>query len=560
MISTKDIQRLVKQADDLFVSEERVNAEQMWADISEFMLNNQSGIFFNKGGISSTHAIFNGTNGVTKGASKTRRVYDSTALQATQDLASAFQSTLTNPATVWSKIRFQSDILNDSQAASVWLEQVNDIIHRRLAESNFDTEIAKGYQSFVSMGNMALFHDVNPDSPSEFSFTAMHLAQIAWAEDKDSLVDSVFRNFRLTAKQAHERWGERIPEAIKKALEKSPYQEFEFIHIIAPRPKSQVKLNELGLAPAEKRPVASVYISKMGMKVVEEGGYYEMPVYVGRWGLLPNEVYGRGPGHLALPDVRTLNQVRQRGLEQLDLQVAPPILANQRDVFGQLDLRPRGISIVRDVNGVREMVSQARQDILQFNVEDLKNSIMKMFFLDKLLLPPRNETGEMTAFEVSERIDQMHRVLGPVLTRLNSELLQPLIVRCFKILLREGALPPLPPQVQELGLDVDIVFVNQLARAQQIQDLTATQQWLQQVGQLAQIDPQVVDLVDVDAGARGAARTLGVPEAFIKEQREVDAIRQQRAQQIQQAQTLEAGNMMADTAVKAQAALPTPEE
>jgi hypothetical protein len=527
MIQQKDVQQLLKQAEDLFVSEERANAEHLWSDISEFMLNNQSGLFFNKGATSSAAGTSSGASGTTKGARKTRRVYDSTALQATQDLASAFQSTLTNPATVWSKIRFQNDVLNDSKASSVWLEEVNDIIHKRLSESNFDTEIAKGYQSFVSMGNMALFHDVKAESPSEFTFTAMHLAQISWAEDKDNLVDSVFRNFRLTAKQAVERWGNDVPE---------------------------------GLAPAEKRPIASVYISKIGMHVVEEGGYYEMPVYVGRWGLLPNEVYGRGPGHLALPDVRTLNQVRQRGLEQLDLQVAPPILANQRDVFGQLDLRPRGISIVRDINGVREMVSGARQDILQFNVEDLKNSISRMFFLDKLLLPPRTETGEMTAFEVSERIDQMHRVLGPVLTRLNSELLQPLILRCFKILLREGALPPLPPQVQEMGLDVDIVFVNQLARAQQIQELQATQQWLQQVGQLAQIDPQVVDLVDVDAGARGAARTLGVPEAFIKEQREVDQLREQRAQQIQQAQMLEAANTMADTGAKAQAALPTPEE
>lgn len=540
-----DVQALTHRSEELFGSPERYNNDALWDELSEFTLNNQHGMFRES---TASFTDISTAMSTTAGSKKTRRLYDSTALQAVQDLASSFQGTLTNPATTWSRLRYQEDDLNDDEEAVKWLESVNHLMHNKFNESNFNTEIAKGYQSFVSLANMALFQETDEDGG--FRFTSIHLSQIAWAENKDSLVDTVYRKVTMTAKQAFERWGEDVHINIIKSLEKEPYKEFSFLHCVLPRDPKAVKLNEFGLAPGNLRPISSIYIDTTHMQLVEEGGYYEMPILVARWSLMPNERYGRGPGHLALPDTRTLNRVKQRGLESIDLQVRPPIFANQRDVFGQLDLRPSSISIVKDHRGIREFVSQSRTDILQFSVEDLKASIRSIYFLDKLLLPPRTETGEMTAFEVSQRVEQMQRVLGPVLSRLNHELLNPLVVRAFKIMLRSGELPELPDILKERGINVEIVFVNQLARAQQIQDVNTIQQWVQGLAGLAQLDPSVIDNINVDGIARHTAKILGVPEEAVQNTQVVQQARQARAQQAQQQQALEASVKVADISSK----------
>lgn len=536
-----DIKKLNLRADALFSSSERQNNEALWEELAEFMLNNQSGQFKAN---SATATDISGLNSTSPGSKRTRRLFDSTALQATQDLAAAFQGTLTNPATIWSKIRFKDEELNNDEDAVNWLENQNKLIHNSFNESNFNTEIGKAYQSFVTLANMLLLFEEDEDGG--FRFTSLHLAKVAWAEDKHGLVDSIFRKFTLTAGQAVDRWGSDCHPEILEAAEKRPDAEFSFLHCITPRDKKEVKLNSVGRASGDKRPIASVYIDTSHNIIVEETGYYEMPGLVARWGTMPGETYGRGPGHLALPDTRTLNRLKQRGLEAIDLQVRPPLFANQRDVLGQLDLRPGAVSVVKDHNGIREFVSQARGDILQFSVEELRASIKSIFFLDKLLLPPRNETGEMTAYEISQRIEQMQRVLGPTLSRVNSELLNPLIIRAFKILIRNGQTGPIPDILKERGIDIEIVFVNQLARAQQIQDVTNIQQWVQSVGVLAQLDPSIVDNINMDGVARHTAKILGVPEVAVQNQDVVEAIRQQRQQQMQAQQALEAGVQMAD--------------
>lgn len=544
------IEQIIQRSDRLFTEPQRTAFENIANELTEFMLNNQHGGFFNT---QSSTAAVSSSAATALGAKKTRRVYDSTAPQATQDLASAFQGTLTNPATIWSKLRYHNEALNNDEESVQWLEEVNKVMHNQFNESNFNTEIAKGYQSFVALANMVIFQeerDTPDDSFGGFRFTALHISQVAWTEDKENIVDTIYRRFNLSAKQAFEKWGDKVHAEIKKVLEKDPDREFSFLHCVAPRDPKKVKLNDVGRAASEHRPVESLYIDTEHHVLMEEGGYYEMPVFVARWSLMPDEKYGRGPGHLALPDTRTLNRLKQRGLEAIDLQVRPPIFANQRDVFGQLDLRPGGISIVKDHNGVREFISQARSDILQFSVEELRNSIRSIFFLDKLLLPPRTETGEMTAFEVSQRIEQMQRVLGPTLSRLNHELLNPLIIRAFKMLLRSGLLPEAPRAVLEAGIDVEIVFVNQLARAQQIQDVNTIQQWVQGLAMIAQLDPAVVDMIDGDGIAKHTAKILGVPEIAVANDEDVAAVREQRAQQAQQAQALEAGVKTADMASK----------
>lgn len=530
-----DGEHIKKRAEQAFNTIERKNFESIWDIITEFITPTQ-------------YKSFGATQ--TAGIKTTRRIFDSTAIKSNQDLSAAIHSTLTNPATQWTKLRFTNDELNNDPEAVSWLQQSNKLLHQELNESKFDQEMSKFYLLFPALGTSILFHEEKPlkedGTFGGFRFRAIHLSEIAFSENSDGVPDVAYRKFQITARQAVERFGkENVSQKILDCMEVNPDKEFDYIHALSPRDPAEVDSSSAIVAP-ENRAIASVYVNAEDGTISEEGGYHEFPLHIVRWETMPNEVYGRGPGQTAIPDVRTLNKLKEHSLEQQALALRPPLLANQRAVLGTLDVRPGAIGIVKDINGLKELQTSARFDVAQLSAEELKNSIRQIFFLDKLLLPPREEIGEMSATEVIERTEQMQRVIGPVISRLNSELLQPLVLRSFKMLLRGGRLPEPPASLQGLGLDLDISFVNQLARAQQFQDVSNIQSFAQQIGMLAQLDPSAVDLLDVDAAIKHIGKIMGIPEEVITNDKDVAATREQRAQ-LQQAQlAMEAGVAAAD--------------
>jgi hypothetical protein len=513
------VQEILGRVEKAFNSSERKNAETQWDELSKYLMPSASGTF--------------NVDVANKGGKKTTDIYDNTGIQANSDLASTFHSTLTNPATRWSNMEFDSAELNNDDEARTWLEDSRDRMHKALNQSNFDVEVASNYQLFTALGTMSLQHEALPlnldGSFGGFFFKAWHLSNIAYEENQYGKVDTIYRKFKWTKKQAEERWGNKIPKKIEESNDYN--QEFEFVHVIRPNAKFNPNdANAISL-PVKKMPWESLYIYKDEQEVVERGGYMEFPNHVTRWSLTPGEKYGRGPGHIAIPDVRTLNKMVELGLTAIARGIAPPIFTERRNILGSLALKPNGLTTVADINKIKEFNTNARSDLYQFTKEDYKNSIRQAFFLDKLLLPPREEVGEMTAFEVARRIEQTQRVLGPTFGRLNQDFLQPFVIRCFKMMMRAGAFAEPPRAVAELGLNIQIKFVNALARSQQIEEVTAIQQWTQILGGLAQLEQfetEATDLLDVDKAGETAARILGVPEDSIRDQKDRDARRTKR--------------------------------
>ena len=534
--------RVKVAADKAFTTNERQNQKAIWENLAEFILNNQSG-------------IFNGET--TSGGRKTERLFDSTAIQANHDLAAAIHSTLTNPATKWSAIRFKDDDLNNNTEAVEWLDQVNNKIHEFLNDSNFDTMAAKAYQSICSIGSMVVFQEEDPANLEPgfggFRFNAWHLSEVAFVENEAGVVDTVYRRFKWTLKKIRERWPDaKLPDDMERTGESDPNKEFLIYHEIKPRNQEEVRFNELGLALPKERPFSSVYVLDKKSTVLEEGGYYELPFFAARWSTMPGEVYGRGPGHTALPDIRTLNKVKQLGLKAIARAIDPPMIADKRNILGNFDIRPGRLTMVRDVQGFKELNSQARFDVSQFAAEDLRNTIKSVFFIDKLMLPPRTETGEQTAFEVAERLAQMQKVLGPTVSRFVNEFLTPTIIRSFKLLLRGNALPDLPQVLVERGINVDIQFINPLSRNQRLEEVNNLSAWVAETAQQAQMtgDPSVLDWVDGDFITKEKAKIRGIPEKAIRSKDQVDQLREQRQAQVEAQQQLEAGVQVADIASK----------
>ena len=157
--------------------------------------------------------------------------------------------------------------------------------------------------------------------------------------------------------------------------------------------------------------------------------------------------------------------------------------------------------------------------------EQRRNAIRQAFYVDQLLL---DAGPQMTATEVLSRQEQRMRLLGPVLGRLQSELLQPLIDRCFALMLRQGSFVTPPEELQ--GLDIDIEYVSPLAKAQKQSELQNTLRGVEVLSQMAQIAP-VLDYLDSDKMVRYLIDVMGLPAEIIRSSEEIAIVRRQQQQQ-----------------------------
>jgi hypothetical protein len=128
-------------------------------------------------------------------------------------------------------------------------------------------------------------------------------------------------------------------------------------------------------------------------------------------------------------------------------------------------------------------------------------------------------------------------MLGPVLERLHGELLDPMISRIFRIMMRRRGrdgmplLPPPPPELQ--GRNLEIEYVSMLAQAQKAVATSGIERLAGFVGNLAAVKPDVTDKVDFDQAVDEYAEMLGVPARTIVPDEKVSGLRAARAQAVQ---------------------------
>jgi hypothetical protein len=282
-----------------------------------------------------------------------------------------------------------------------------------------------------------------------------------------------------------------------------------------------------------------MHVLAEGEKVMRTGGFEEFPYMVTRWGTLSGFAYGDSPAMMALPDAKQL-QVQERTLAQAaERAAAPPLLAADEDAFSTVRIVPNGITYGgldgqgRDL--IKPLASGASFQLDIAMSEQKRAQIKDAFFGSLLMMMP---TPGATATEVIARQEEKVRLLGPHLGRVQSELLDPLIARIFRIMQRANALPPLPPELAD-DPRFAVTYVSPLARAQRSSRAGSVVRGVQQVLTLAQADPTVLDVVDMDEVVRTIFDAEGAPAEVLRDPRDVAKIRADR-QQAQQGAAMSA--------------------
>jgi hypothetical protein len=322
---------------------------------------------------------------------------------------------------------------------------------------------------------------------------------------------------------------------------KDPYEEVSILHAVYPRsdfdPKKQDKQN---------MPFESVYLDAESGDELSVSGFREFPFVVPRYLKASHEIYGRSPAMTALPDVKMLNEMSKTTIKSAQKQVDPPLLVPDDGFMLPVRTIPGGLNFYRA--GTRDRIEPLNigaNTPLGLNMEEQRrNSIRNAFYVNQLMM---QNGPQMTATEVIQRNEEKMRLLGPVLGRLQSELLKPLIDRCFALILRKNLFRPAPEFLA--GQDIEIEYVSPLAKAQKSTELSSIMRAIEILGSLSNVAP-VFDHINMDKLVRHLADIVGVPQKILKPQSELNAERQQAAQQQEQMQQMQQVQQLAEAGGK----------
>lgn len=489
-------------------------------------------------------------------------MYDMTLGQASLVEAAGMMSNITPgtdrwcafTAPEWLKTQRGEDV------AASYYEQISNITIQLLAASNFYTEIHESYLNRNDFGTCCLW--ASEGRRTALNFRSCQIKEFLFAEDDEGFVDTVFRQFELTARQALQQFGsDPLPTQVREAASdpKRCDTKFTFIHCVYPRSDME---RTPGARDGRNKPVASVYVSKQGETIVSEGGFDEMPYAVSRYLRRDDSVWGYGPAEFCLPTVRQLNLLEQN-LDILSEVSANPRLLIPSSLAGNVDLRAGGVTIFDESTRElpREWMTGGRYDIGKDRVDD-KRAFVKQAFHNDLFQMFSGLEREITAYQAMQMVNEKLDSFGPTFLLLTTELLTPVLQRVYGVLQRGGYFPPPPPEIVVetpggFAYPVPAVSFNSkfalAMKAAQNRSFVEVQQLLQP---LLAIDPTVVDNFDLDKASRGVARNTGYPDDWIRKEEEVAGLREQRAQQQQAAQAVEAAQGIGKAAADVSKASP----
>jgi hypothetical protein len=465
------------------------------------------------------------------GQKMTEKLFDSTAVHANELLAAAMAGTLSNKATRWFALKCRKDELNDIKVVADWLDDSTERMYYALAQSNFYSEIHENYLDLGGFGTCALLIDTNRTT-GNLQFGAQFAGEFCVAENGYRRVDTVYRKPKMSARQIVDRWpGKASPTIARVAASSEKDQRFDIVHCIHPREYGRTGRGVL----AEDMAFASIYFEWDTGVIIEESGYQEWPIPVARWTKSTGESYGRGPGHTALPLIKTLNATTEQKLMAGILSIRPPLLATQQGVIGKVSLRPAAINtIAPTIPGqmnppLQPLFTGANIRNAELLEDPMQRQIHQIFFSDLLNLP--EDGKQMTAREVMIRHERMQQALGPTLGRLEEELFNPTIERVFGIMMRAGRLAPPPRELLEVMRQgdgtIDIEYQGPLARAQRSSDTMAIERWTDwRVKMAVELqDTSLLDVMDMDEAGWHSAEVTGVPSKVMRSKDQVGSLR-----------------------------------
>ena len=266
----------------------------------------------------------------------------------------------------------------------------------------------------------------------------------------------------------------------------------------------------------------------------------------------------------ALPDARLIQAMTLTLLEAGEKAVNPPMVAVQEAIRSDVQIFAGGITWADAEYDERlgEILRPITQDKsgIPLGMEmraDIKQMISEAFFLNKLNLPVM--AGDMTATEVSQRVQEYIRQALPLFGPMEAEYNGALCELTFDILLRAGGFGSAEDMPQSLrGQEVQFRFESPLHEATERKKGQTFMEAKAMLAQVAEIDPGAVPMIDARTALRDVLDGIGVPAKWIRDEgqmQKIDEAQQEKQQAAEIMASMQQGGQVAEQIGKAGQAL-----
>ena len=477
-------------------------------------------------------------------AKRDDEVFDATALNAVPRFAAAIEGILTPRSGRWHDLVATGKASADDRDVGVFLHDLTSRLFRVRYSGNATCAQAlhEAYLSLAVFGTGVVSIE---DVPGQtIRYRAVPLRECCLAEGADGQVDTLHRLHTLTARQARQAYGDALPPKVADRAEREPEAPVEVLHVVMPAEEIEAKRKDWrGMA------FASVHVLVEERVVLRRAGYRTFPFAACRYLTAPGDVYGTGPAMLAAPFIQLLAKAQRSLISAANRHAEPTYVSHDDDLPPPL-LAPNAINPGwLDAAGnprIRALDPGTRWDLAEYLFAHWRDGVDDAF-LGRLFLI-LEQTPQMTATEVLERVREKGTLLAPTAGRLQGELLERMIARELDILGAAGLLDAMPDALLDDGGRIVVRFDGPMARAQREEEVALILAASERLLPLAQFDPKAAGVIDWRAAAREVALKGGVPPGLVRSQGDLAAMDAKEAQAQAQAQALQAAPGLAGAA------------
>ena len=483
-----------------------------------------------------------------KGDRRNLKIIDPTATLASRTQRAGMFTGVTSPARPWFRLQTPDPDLMESFAVKNWLYVVEERMRNAMLRSNLYNALPILFGDIGTFGTGAFV--LLEDARSIFRCFPLPIGSY-WLAQNDSLrVDTLGREYTMTVRQLVDAFGSNVSRTVKSLYDNGSYEEpVQLTHVVGPNLWA-----EAGKRNGMHMPVASCYYESQGdsQAFLRESGFQEFPVLAPRWEVTGEDVYASEcPGMVCLGDAKALQLLHKRKAQAVEKMINPPMTApssmrNQRTSSIAGDVTYVDARDGQNTFKPAYEIGSFRIEPLVQDIADHQQRISRAYYEDLFLMLAQSDRREITAREIEERHEEKLLMLGPVLERLNSELLDPLIDRVFRIMVSRGLFPEPPEELREVDLKVE--YISIMAQAQKLLSANSIERLTGFAANLAAVQLDVLDKVDFDQAIDEYGGITGAPPRLIRSDDDVAALRANRAEQQAKQAQLEQGAVAAQSA------------
>ncbi len=534
---------------------ERQSIIPVWKDINDFILP-AAGRFF--------------LSDVNKYSRRNLSIINSSGQMAANTTHAGMMSGVTSPARPWFRLASPDPDLNEFSKVKDWNSTVADRMVAVFLKSNLYQTLP--YRELSGFGTSPMGVQFNQDSVIHCS--AYPPGSYFLGKDEFGMVNVFYREWNMSVRNIVSKFGKKnakgeydwsnFSNLVKQCYERGQYETYVTIaHVISPN-EDYIPGNPF---PRFKKFSACVYergvSGKTGNrdymdgldddKYLEESGFDFFPILAPRWYTTGEDVYATDcPGMTAIGDVKQLQHSELKYGKALDKMVDPTMVMPTSMANQKTTMLPGGVMFA-DIREGQQKIQPAHEvnlriDHLDAKMDKIQSRISRAFYEDLFLMLAQSDRREITAREIDERHEEKLLALGPVLERLNQDLLNPLIDITFQHMMKLGMIPEPPEELQ--GQTLKVEYISIMAQAQKMLGVSVQERFMTMMLGIAPIKPDAMDKVDFDQYIDVYGDNLSVAPGVIRSDDDVVVLREQRAKAAQQEQMMAAAPQMADAAKK----------